>query len=130
MCRKKQVKKEEKIPEPIQLAAQSNDPYYPGKKLFDKPFRINHLMEKNTSNPFLLQNSQKNYHKMNIMGICGPGIIMAEEDVVFTKGGNGINTDEFVASSTVKCKTPTGLLFAIRVVDLERETRTQVFCTL
>jgi hypothetical protein len=96
---------------------------YEGRRLFDHPARINHLMSKNTKDPYQTSNiSKKNYHKMNIINLSGPGVIIAEEDIIFKRN----DIENFIASSTVKCKSSKGLLYEIKLADLERETRTQV----
>lgn len=80
-------------------------------------------MSKNTKDPYQTSNiSKKNYHKMNIINLSGPGVIIAEEDIIFKRN----DIENFVASSTVKCKSSKGLLYEIKLADLERETRTQV----
>ena len=60
--------------------------------------------------------------KTNIKGIWGPGIIIGEEDIIFKND----KIDNFQVSSTVRCKSSEGILFVIKLNDLERETRTQV----
>ena len=66
--------------------------------------------------------SKKAFEKVSIFSLSGPGVIMAEEDISFHK--NIIS--KFTASSAVKWKTMTGVLYSVKVADIERETRTQV----
>jgi hypothetical protein len=79
-------------------------------------------MSINAQSPFRTQNlAKKDFLKMNIMGLCGTGIIIGEEDIMFKEG-----FESFKTSSTIRCKSRTGLLYKIKVTDIERETRNNV----
>ena len=123
VCRKKDMKRQEKMPEPKQTFTSDQLNIFNGRKLFEKPVRINHLMDQNSQSPFRNNNmSKKNFERMNIFSLSGPGVIIAEEDIIFKNS----KFTKFTATSTVKCKSATGSLYAIKVSDIERETRTQV----
>ena len=119
----KKLNKEEKMPEPTQSQPKDNLQIFEGQRLFDEPMRINHLMSQNIKTPYRINNvSKRNYKKMNITSLSGQGVIMAEEDIDFSKKFIG----KFYASSTVRWKSSTALVYSIKVEDLERETRTLV----
>ena len=119
----KDIKRVEKMPEPPKMLISGQSKISEGRRLFDKPIRINHLMNLNSNNPFRSNNmSKKNFERMNIFSLSGPGVIIAEEDIIF----KGKNIPKFAASSTVKWKSAKGSLYSIKVIDIERETRTYV----
>jgi CRP-like cAMP-binding protein len=123
VTRNAKFKKEQKIPETSKAFESDPREQFQGRRLFNKPVRINHLMENNSQSPFQTSYiNKRGYHNANIQGIWGEGIIMGEEDIVFSKK----MTVGFPASSTIKCKSEHGELFIIKIEDLERETRTFV----
>ena len=79
-------------------------------------------MEQNWKTQFQKYKNKRNFKKTDIKGLWGQGIIFGEEDVNFERE----KVSSSHASSTVKWKSSEGLLFVIKLTDLERETRNQV----
>lgn len=59
VTRRTHFKKEQKMPEPSKVFESDPREQYQGRRLFNKPVRINRLMENNSQNPF-----QANYNKV------------------------------------------------------------------
>lgn len=92
------MKKVDKMPDPTGSAISYDAKNELGRRLFDRPIRISHLVTQNSNSPFQTNNlSKKRFEKMKIFSLSGPGVIMAEEDIVF----KGNHLDRFIASSTV-----------------------------
>ena len=82
----KEIKKEQKAIDPSTNFASTNNLPHPERRLFNKPFRIKFLMSQSEKNPFNLCNmTKRNFKHMNIMSLCGEGILMGEEDISFNK---------------------------------------------